>query len=456
MKFQLIKEKEFYSRVLAIMLPVALQQAINMGVNMLDTMMLGSFGEIQLSASSLANQFYMIFNIFCMSIIGGSSVLAAQYWGAREIEKVRETFNMALRLASGLAVIFAVITWCFPAQIMGIYTNEAAVITEGVKYLRITTFIYLIHGTGLVAAQLMRSVGEARLGLLVSIISFVVNILGNYIFIFGKFGAPRLEIAGAALGTLIARTAEFLVTFIFIFRFDKKLGFRPKDLLHNPSGEFFANYFRLGAPVLVSDSLLGFGGTVLSIILGHMGSAVVAANAICQVLDRLMTVVIQGISNASGIITGHSIGAGDHERAMQEAETFYLLSVIFGAITAVLVFFLGPVSIKLYTLTPETVVIAKELMHAYALIVFFQAIQSVMTKGVLRGGGDTKFLMKADILFMWLVSLPLGAVAGLVLHWPAWLTMLCLRLDFAIKSVWCVSRLHSGKWIHSVDRKVKA
>ncbi|MBQ1466914.1 MAG: MATE family efflux transporter [Solobacterium sp.] len=452
MRIQLVKEKDFYMRVLAIMLPVALQQAINMGVNMLDTMMLGSFGEIQLSASSLANQFYAIFNIFCMGIIGGSSVLAAQYWGAREQEKARETFNMALRLATFLSIFFAVITWLFPAQIMGIYTNEADVIAQGVRYLRITTFIYFIHGTGLVAAQLMRSVGEARLGLVVSCISFFVNILANYMFIFGKFGAPRMEIAGAALGTLIARTAEFIVTFWFIFKMDKKLGLRVKDLLHNPSSEFFSNYFRLGAPVLVSDALLGFGGTAVSIILGHMGSAVVAANAICQVLDRLMTVVIQGISNASSIITGHTVGAGDREKALREGETFYLLSVIFGAITGVLIFFVGPLSVKMYTLTPDTVVIANQLMHAYALIIFFQAIQSVMTKGVLRGGGDTKFLMKADIIFMWIVSIPLGALAGLVLHWPAWLTMWCLRIDYAIKSVWCVSRLHSGKWIHSIER----
>ncbi len=130
--------------------------------------------------------------------------------------------------------------------------------------------------------------------------------------------------------------------------------------------------------------------------------------------------------------------------------------MIFGAITAVAIFFLGPLSIRLYTLTDDTVVIANQLMHAYALIIFFQAIQSVMTKGVLRGGGDTKFLMKADILFMWLVSLPLGAVGGLVLNWPAWVTMLCLRLDYAIKSVWCVSRLHSGKWIRAVDSAIKA
>jgi len=227
MKIRLIKEREFYRSVLTIMLPVALQQAINMGVNMLDTMMLGSFGEVQLSASSLANQYYNLFVILCLGIIGGCSVLAAQYWGAGDRDNVRQTFNMGLRLALGISIIFSIITWLFPRQIMSLYTTEADVIEQGVRYLKITTFIFVFHGTSYVAALMMRSVGQAHLGLIVSLISFVVNIGGNYVFIFGKFGAPRMEIAGAALGTLIARLAEFITTFVFklIFAADGTLMF---------------------------------------------------------------------------------------------------------------------------------------------------------------------------------------------------------------------------------------
>jgi len=451
MKLKIIREKAFYSSVIKIMLPVALQQAINMGVNMMDTMMLGKFGEVQLSASSLANQYYSFFTIFCMGIIGGSSVLAAQYWGAGDKDRVHETFSMALRLACLVSSVFTILTFFFPEQIMSIYTSEKDVVEQGIRYLKITTFIFFLHGTSLVAAQLMRSVGQANLGLVVSIISFFVNVGANYVFIFGKFGAPRMEIAGAALGTLLARGTEFLVTFLYILVKDKELGLRIKHLLKAPSGMFYKSYFRLGAPVLVSDALLGLGGNLVSIVLGHMGAAVVASNAICQVIDRLFTVVIQGVSNASGIITGNTIGRGEKERALEQAETFYLLSIVFGVISAVMVFALGPLTISIYTLEDSTIVVARQLMNAYAVIVFFQAIQSVMTKGVLRGGGDTKFLMKADILFMWLASIPLGALSGLVLGWPAWLTMLFLRIDYVIKSVWCVSRMLSGKWIHVAD-----
>lgn len=449
--FRLVRDKKFYRRVLSIMLPVALQQAINMGVNLLDTVMLGRFGEVQISASSLANQYYNLFTILNMGIIGGSSVLAAQYWGARETGKVRQTFNMALRMALALAVVFAVVTGCFPEQIMRIYTSEQHVVAQGARYLRVTAFIFVIHGTSLVAAQLMRSVGQAQLGLVVSCISFVVNVGANYVFIFGKFGAPRLEIAGAAIGTLLARLAEFVVTFGYILFRDTRLGLRLQHLRRMPSREFFSNYLRLGLPVLVSDGLLGLGGNIVSVVLGHMGAAVVSANAICQVLDRLFTVVIQGIANASSIVTGHTIGEGSREKAMQQGYTFYVMSIVFGVIAALMMLACGPLSIAMYHLNAETIRITEEMMAAYAVIVFFQCIQSVMTKGVLRGGGDTRFLMKADILFMWVVSIPLGGVGGLVLGWPAWAAILALRVDFLIKAVWCVGRLKSGKWIHAAD-----
>ena len=164
-KIRIVTEKQFYLSVLAIMLPVAAQQAINMGVNMMDTIMLGQLGEVQLSASSLANSFYMVYQIFCMGIIGGCSVMVSQYWGARDETRVRETFALAMRLTVALGLLFAVLTLIMPRGIMRLYTNEEPVIEAGVRYLKITAYIYIIHGLGLVTAQLMRSVGEARIGL---------------------------------------------------------------------------------------------------------------------------------------------------------------------------------------------------------------------------------------------------------------------------------------------------
>lgn len=449
-KFTIIKEKAFYKSILTIMLPVAVQQTINMGVNMMDTIMLGSFGEVQLSASSLANSFYNIFTILCMGTIGGCSILAAQYWGAKNLQKVKETFSLAVRIAGSLALIFAVITWMFPQQIMRMFTTDNAVIEAGTAYLKITAVVYFFHGSSLVVTHLMRAVKQPRLGLYVSMLSFVVNIIANYIFIFGKFDMPRMEIAGAAVGTLIARMVEFIVTFIYVLKIDQKLGLRLQNLLWNPTREIVQKYIHVGMPVLASDGLLALGNTAVSIVIGRLGTDAVAANSICQVVDRLFTVVIAGISNASSVIIGNTIGEGDMKKVYVQGQTFYLFSVLCGVLNGLLVFFVGPFTLSFYTLAPGTILLTKQMMVAYAVIVVFQSVQSVMTKGVLRGGGDTKFLLVADILFLWIVSIPLGIISGIVLQWPAWLTMLFLKTDYAIKAAWCMGRLMSGKWIRRI------
>lgn len=452
-KLDLVREKAFYRRVLAIMLPVAMQQAINMGVNMMDTVMLGSFGEVQLSASSLANSFYNIFQIFCMGITAGCSILVAQYWGAGEQKKVKQSFALAIRLTALFGFVFSVITWFFPGQIMGLFTKDADVISAGIGYLKITVFVYLIHGIGLVTAQLMRSVGQASLGLYVSLISFVVNLFANWVFIFGKLGAPRMEIRGAAVGTLIARSVELLAAFFYVLRLDKKLRLRLSDFFQAVPKDLLGRYLKVGLPALCSDALLSFGRTATSIIIGRMGTTAVAANSIVQVIDRLFTVITGGIANAASIVIGQTIGEGDKHKAQQQGETLFFIAVGISLISACAFALLGPATLGLYNITEETLAVTQRLMTTYSVLLVFQCIGSVMTKGVLRGGGDTRFLLMADVAFLWVVSLPLGYIAGIILGLPIFITSIFLRMDEIIKSVWCISRLNSKKWIHDVVRK---
>lgn len=444
----IVTEKSFYRRAFLLILPIVLQSIINQGVNMMDTVMVGKLGESAISASSLANQFYNIFTFLCMGVSAAGLVLSSQYYGAKDLKTVRNVFDLVLQLILAGGTVFALVTALLPEPIMHIFTKDEEVIALGAQYLRVTAFIYLPHGLSLVVANVMRSIGNARLGLYVSIVSFIVNIGANYIFIFGKLGAPALGVMGAAVGTLIARLTEFVFCMIYLLKIESVLKYRPTGLLKLPGRKLFSEFCRLGMPAIISDSLLALAASMISIILGHMGKEVVSAYAIVSVMDRLATVAIQGATSAAGVIIGQSVGEGKFERAQKEGWTFLMLAAIIGFVGGILVYILGEWSIGLYEIAPSTVEITTRMMEVSAVIVFFQAVQSSLSKGILRGGGDTRFLMVADIIFQWVASIPLGALTGLVLKLPPEWVLLSLRIDFIIKAIWLVFRLKSGKWIH--------
>lgn len=446
-----VKDKKFYKAALLIALPVVAQQIINIGVNLMDTIMLGSFGEIQISGSSLANQYYFIFNVLCLGMGGGAAVITGQYWGAKDTASINKTIALMLKICTTIALIFSVITFIFPTQIMSFYTKEAAIIESGAKYLKIMSFVFLFHGLSLTTVIVLRTVGVLRLGLYSSCASFFFNVFFNWVFIFGKLGAPRLEIAGAAIGTLLARICEFSITFAYLLFIDKRIHFRLKNFLDKIDMAVLKQFIHIAVPVIISDALLTLGNNALAMIMGRMGAEMVAANAITTVTVQISTVFIMGLSSTSSVMTGNTVGRGEYDKAQAQGYTFLTLSAIIGAIGGVLITILKPHIVNFYNITPQTKEIANQLMLMVAFIVVFQAIQSVMTKGVLRGGGDTKFLMAADVLFLWIASIPLGYLAGLVWGLPPFMVYFFLRIDFVIKSIWCVYRLKSKRWIRAVS-----
>ena len=442
-------DREFYKTVAVLAIPISLQSLITIGVNMMDTIMLGSMGEVALSASSLANQFINIFHICCMGIGMGASVLTSRFWGMQDKDSLRKTITIMYRLCFVFGLLFTAATIIAPDALMRIYTSDEEVIRAGVSYFRWSVPCYWLLGFSLTTTIVLRSVGQVKLPLLCSVIAFFINIFFNWVFIFGKLGAPRMEVAGAAVGTLISRTFEFLFICGYFLFFDKKVSYRVKMILMK-CGDLLKDYLRISIPVLVSDGLLAFGNSAVAMVMGRIGKEFVSANAITMVVQQLSTVFIQGISNASSIITGHTLGAGDTERAQRQGVTFLGLGTVIGVLAGGLIMILSWPVINCYNVTGETKAIAEQLMLAVGVIVIFQSMNSILTKGVLRGGGDTKFLMLADILFLWIASIPLGYLAGLVWHLPAFWIYTFLKIDQFIKAVWCVFRLGSKKWIKKI------
>lgn len=456
MKKYIITDKAFYSDALMIVLPVVLQAIINQGVNMMDTIMVGKLGEAAISASSLANQFYNIYTFLCMGLSAAGLVLAAQYWGAGDKVTVRKVFDILIQIIFAASTLFAILSLALPRQIISLYTNDQEVIAAGAGYLRITALVYLPHGIALVISNIMRSVGNARIGLYVSLASFFVNIGCNYVFIFGKLGFPAMGVSGAALGTLCSRAVEFGVCTFFVLVIDRKLCYRPTRLLRRPEKPLLREFIRLGLPAIISDTILAFASSAIGMILGHMGREFVSAYSIVSVVDRMCTLATSGVGSAAGIMVGQSVGAGEAAEAKRRGFSFLMLTAVLGVIGAILVVIVGDWSISLYDITPDTIAITRTMMIASALVVPFQNISSTLGKGVLRGGGDTQFLMVADVIFQWVASIPLGYLAGLVLNLSPFAVLLIVRIDYVIKGIWFIQRLTTDKWIHQVKRAERA
>ena len=445
-----VKEKSFYKLILSIAVPVVLQNMITIGVNIMDTLMLGNYGEVQLSASSLANEFINIYHIMCMGMSMGAAVLTAQYYGAGNNPSLKKIVTIVLRMGLVIAAAFTVVTLLFPEELMRLYTPDEAVIEKGVLYFRISAVTYVLLGVSLILTNILRTVHQVRFPLVLSIVTFFVNVFFNWVFIYGRLGAPEMQIEGAALGTVIARLVECgsLVTDFFVF--DKRIGYRIKDLFMK-CGDHVRVYITYAIPVMVSDTLLALGNSAVSIIMGHIGASFVAANSIISQTVRLSTVFNQGLSSASSVITGNTLGKGERDKAYHQGVTFLCLSILIGLAAAVIILLISPLLVESFNITQETKDIAYQLMASVSVMMVFQTVQSVLTKGVLRGGGDTRFLMLADILFLWLASIPLGYLCGLVWHLSPFWIYAALKIDWVIKSVWCIFRLRSKKWIRVVQ-----
>ena len=447
-----LRNREFFRRTILIMLPVVLQSLISIGINFMDNLMIGGFGETQISAAAFSNQFYGIFQFICMGLGSGAVVMSSQFWGAKDLARMRVTAAIAMRVALILCLAFTAFSVAFPQLILLAFTGDRAVVEAGIPYMRLIGTTFLLAGMASTATYLLRSVGNVRISFIGAAVSFVLNLFFNWVFIFGKFGMPRLELVGAAVGTVIARVFEFCFIFGYFVLKDDRFAFRLKHFVLSGS-ELRRDYIRYSIPVLISDTLLGLSLALTGVIIGHVGSELSAANAIVNSLVQVFSVLNMGMAGASAVVIGNTIGEGDIPRAKREGNTYVLLSFLMGLLIIIPFLLLERPYMTLYNVTDFTRAIAHSIFLVNAWMLPMQTIAYCTSKGILRGGGDTRFLLIADSSLVWFVSLPLGALAGLVWHMsPVWI-YLFLRVEYPAKGLVCLVRFLSGKWIKVIARK---
>ena len=445
----LVRNKEFYRKLLAIALPLAGQQVITAGVNMMDTIMLGHVSEMALAAGNIATQVHIMFTYISLGTGTGTSTMAARYWGAKDLKSLKKASTLAFRFILALGIVYTLLVALFPHAVLRVLTNDEAIITEGIRYLNWSIPCYLLLGLTTVATCIIRNVGHVRLPLYSSIGAFFVNIFFNWVFIFGKLGAPAMGIAGAALGTTISRAFEFAVICGYMFLKDQNLAYRIRDLFEKCS-DLLREFVKITVPSIVSDVLLGLGASLTIAVGGRISQAFMSGNSITSVVQQGIIIFTSAMGQSSQMIVGNTLGEGKREETQRQAYTFMVIAFGLGLAAGILIFAFAPVILNGYQLSENTYGIAMLLLKAQALMAVVMVPASVGGKGILRGGGDTRYLMMADVLFLWVVSVPLGYLAGVVWGWPAFTVFIFLKIDNIIKTVLFLLRIRSGKWVKKI------
>ena len=444
-------QKEFYKKVFALVIPMALQNLINVGVSATDVVMLGKVSEQVLSGCSLGGQVFFIFNLFLFGTASGVSVLTAQYWGKRDTDSIEKLLGIVMRLAVTAGLIFMLASFFFPARIMYVFTDEPEIIAEGVKYLKIIAFTYPMVALSMTYLNLIRSIERVLISTVVYGLSLLLNFVVNGILIFGLFGAPRLGIVGAAIGTLCARFLELAIMLFYAFFRNRVVRIRLSCFLH-PDKSLLRDFLKYSSPVVVNEFMWGAGYSVIAAIIGHMGSSAVAANSVAQVMRQLATVVVFGIGSATAILIGKAIGENKQKEAELYAGRLIRLTVCFGLLGGLLVFLLRPLLIRGFGYTGVTASYMNSFLLMMSYYVVAHSINGTFIIGIFRGGGDTRFGMFLDSGILWGCSILFGFLAAFVWKLSVPAVYFVLLIDEIVKFPLCCIRYRQKKWLRNVTR----
>lgn len=443
------KEKKLLKKLLLIAIPIAVQNLINVGVSVTDTLMIGNIDELQLAGIAQANQPFFIFTTLIFGLASGSMVLNSQYWGKRDIDSIKSIMALMMRIAIIGGIITSAVVLIWPQQIVSVFTNEPLVIKYGASYLRIVGISYIFSAFTGVYLMGLRSLQNVKVSMYIYGVSFILNVFLNYTFIFGKFGMPRLEIQGAAVATLISRVFESILVIVYMYRIEEQIGYKLKDLFRKTS-KYWKNIARYSVPVLMSEINWGLGISVQAAIIGRLGANVIAANSFINVFQQLAGIAIMGFGGGAAIIVGNLIGEGkQHEKeVLSFSRLLVKLSFLLGIIIVVGIMIIRPIAPNFISASEETAKLIKEMLYVSAFLLMFQSITVTTLAGILRGAGDTVFCAVIDVVTLWGLKISLGVICAFVLGLNPVIVYLILSSDEFFKTLVTVPRIWKGRWIH--------
>ncbi|MCL1857754.1 MAG: MATE family efflux transporter [Oscillospiraceae bacterium] len=461
----MVKDKNFYKTLLLIGLPVAFQSLISLSVVFLDNIMVGNIREntkIVFAGVTQANAITTLFAFFIKGLSGGASVMISQYWGKKDLEKIKTVFSIIFSIGLSLAAVITTLIFLFPKGAMSIVTSDEMVKTAGAQYIQIVCFSYVFYILTETFVTMMRCVEIVRVSLYVSIVSFFVNLAGNYLLIFGNesLHIPAMGIKGAAIATVIARVVEFMIVMTFTFKIQKRIAIKIKDLFRYEKIMWF-DYIKYGLPIMAGDTQWGFVGFFKAIIIGRLDSRMMSANGIAEVIMSLAGIFTVGLGSAACVIIGKTVGAKEYEKTRKYSNTLQILFASFGVFMCTVLFFSRTPLVSLYGIISQkdiggfddaTINLAKTFIAIGAFTLIGTFYHATCFTGINRGSGDGKFVFKVDMICGWGVVLPLTFLSAVVFGFPLPIVFLSARIDQCFKWIIAFFRLRGDKWIRNVTR----
>lgn len=406
-----INKKTFYQNLARLALPISLQSLMLASVAAGDALMLGKVAQNEMTAVSLATQIQFVQNMFLSAITGAGAILGAQYWGKGDKHTLEDIFNMMLRIAG----------WS-----------------------------YLLTGISQCYLTMMKVSEHVKPGAVISSCAVLLNIGLNAVFIFGLFGAPRMQARGAALATTISRMIELALCLAVSA---KASYIRPAfDRFIKLPRQLKADFARQCLPLMGGCLCWGVGFTSYTAIMGHMGTDAAAANSVSAVARDLICCMCNGIGSAAGIMVGNELGAGRLAMGKAYGTKLKNISYVIGFLSTALVLAVTPLVLRMVILTPQAREYLLGMMVIMSIYMIGRCVNTVTINGVLDGGGDTLFDMYSLIVCMWMIAIPLALIGAFVLHWSPLAVYACTCLDEVGKIPWVMLRFRKYKWVQDLTR----
>jgi len=443
----IVKDRAFYKNFILLWLPVVLQNVISLGVNLADNMMLGRYGEASLSGVTAINQIQFFYQCMLVGIGDGCVIFGAQFWGGRDIRSIRKVASISMRCALVImAVLFTAVSF-FPAQITGIFTNDAEIISEGAAYLGIVRFTYPFFCVTMILLAMLRSVENVKIAFYLSVSTLLINCCINYALIFGNFGFPRMGVRGAAIGTLAARMAEFVILLLYLAYKEKILRIKLRDFLFFER-EMFRKYLKVTAPTFIAASMWGVNTGAQTAILGNLSRSALAANSMASNLFMIVKTMAVSSATATNVIIGRTIGAQEFRNLKTYVRTFQIMFIVIGLAGSVILYSLIEPVLSLYSFSDQSRAFARSFLYILCVIIIGMSYEMPTSAGIIKGGGETRFILKVDMISIWGIVMPLSFIMAFAVHAPPAAVVWCLNLDQLFKCIPSSLKCNRGRWIH--------